>query len=342
MNQKKEHKASPVLGILAACLLAILAPMAMLTEILSLTTVLILPSIGLIWIDRWAGKKTAALSAMLMLMFTALMLGGSMMWMMFFTAVLPVIVILRAQQQPFFRQMQMGLAAFGTGIVISVAILYFNLGGNIIDRLMMQLPEALRSMPLEALEAPMANLGALLGKELTPESFYQLFDDLIAQRISLYQQLLPGMIFSGGLLSGVLCVWLSNYMRKRRGVEQEGGYRPLRDWALPASTVGGLLLILAVSCAVYAADLPMGETLFYTAYNLVGTAFCIQSLGSIARRVNQPQIGIQARRGIAVGVALIWILDGTLYLAIYGCASAVFGSRGALKALRNQHHSDEE
>lgn len=345
-EQNPKRKASLALGVIAAILLAMLAPMAMLTEALSLTTVLILPAIGLIWIDRWAGRKMAALSAVLMLLFTELLLGGPMMWMAFFTAVLPAFVILRAQQQPFFKQMQTGLAAFGAGIVIAVAILYFSVGGNIIDRLLQQLPEALRSVPLEVLEAPMENLGALMGRELTPEGFYQLFEDMIAQRIPLYQQLLPGMIFSGGLLSGVICVWLSNYMRKRRGTVQEGGYRPLGDWALPASTVGGLLLLLGVSCAAYAADMRMGETLFYTAYNLVGTAFCIQAVGSIARRTNQPQIGVQTRRGIAIGVALLWILGGTLYLAIYGCISAVFGSRGALKALRNEkqnkHHSDEE
>jgi len=319
-----------ILACLLGMLLAMAAPLAMLAEILTLSTVLLLPSIALIWLYRWGGKGPAMLSAVLQMAFTAMMMGTPFMWMAFFTTIFPVFMLASLDKKPFFEQLKISLGAFGAGIVISVVILYFSFGGNMIERFFLRLPEVMRAMPLEMISGPMQNFSEMLGRELTPESFFQVFEEAIVGLIPSYQLSLPGQIFSGGLLSTVICVWISNYMLNRCGASAEGCYRPLKDWALPASTTGGLLLITVVSYIIYAAGMKNGKALYFTVYNISITAFCIQTVGSIARKVSQPQLAARSRTGIVAGTILLCLLGGTLYIAIYGCASAVFGTYGAL------------
>ena len=316
------------------------APMVMMTELLSLTVVLLLPSIGLMLIYHWAGKGPALLSAVLQLVFDAMFFGGAFMWAAFFMTLVPVAVLIRCADRPFFEQMRISIAAFGIGVLAAVLALYLSYGGNMIERVLLELPRAVRTLPQEALGAAMESVSAVLGESMTVEAFYEVFDAMIERLIPYYQLNLPGLIFSGALASAVLCTGIGSWMRRRQGRAKPGTSVPLREWALPASTTGGLLLIAAVSYVLCLLGMQEAETVFSTVFSIAQTAFCVQALTSFARRMHPLPVKQGVRVAVVAVAAVLCLLGGGSYVALYGCASAIFGSRGALRQKMNNNGND--
>jgi len=332
-----------IAGCLLGVLLAVIGPLAMLTEILSLMPVIVLPAIGLVFLYRWAGRGPAALSAALQMAFCGRYLGGEAMWIAFFLSVLPLCMLFASEKLPYFEQMRRLILAFGFGVVAAVAALYFSFGGNMIERILLKLPDAARMLPREAVNGLMASYGAMAGNELDSEAFFEIFDEMIAALVPVYQLNLPGMIFSGALISAIACTALSAWMLRRQGRGETSAYLPLREWALPASMTSGLLLITTVSFIMSETGINNGETAFYTALKITLTAFCIQALASMAGRLHAWGMKTGARRALLVLAALLGFLGGSTYIALYGCASAILGSRGVLKQRyerMNKHNQD--
>lgn len=329
-------------GSALGVLLALAAPMMMMSELLSLMVVVLVPSIGVVLLYYWAGKGPALLSAVLQILFNALLFGGTFMWAAFFMTLVPVAVLIRSAQRPFFEQMRISIAAFGVGVLAAVLALYLSYGGNMIERVLMELPEAVRSLPQEALGTVMESVSAVLGESMTVETFYGVFDEMIERLVPYYQLNLPGLIFSGALVSAVLCTGISSWMRRRRGSAKPGTSVPLREWALPSSTTGGLLLICIVSYVLVLLKVRGAETVFSTAFSIAQTAFCIQALASFARRTYSLPVKRGIRVAIVAVVAVLCLSGGGSYVALYGCASAIFGSRGALRQKMNNNGNDTD
>ena len=135
----------------------------------------------------------------------------------------------------------------------------------------------------------------------------------------------------GAIVTAVLCTALGGYMRRRDDSARAGCYVPLRRWYLPASTTCGTLTMLAAAYIIYALGMQQGQTLYYTVYRIALTVFCIQAFASISRRLGRGAMRTGAQKAMLIGFAVLSLMGGALYLAIYGCASAVFGSRGALR-----------
>ena len=343
MNQEKMKPGvgRTLVGCLLAVLLALVAPLMVMTELLSLMMLVLLPSIGVVFLYRWAGRFPAMLCGALQLVTTAMYLGGTFMWIAFFMMLMPLVLLFRSEQKPFFAQMRVTIAGFGAGVLVSVLLLYFSYGGNMIERVLLELPAAMRELPAESVRTISESVLLARGSEMTVEEFYTLFDQMIAQLIPFYQQNLPGLIFSGALLTAVICAGLNAWMRHRRGLDAPGSYLPLREWALPASTTGGLLLIVAVSYVLDLLGMRNAETLFYTVYSIAVTAFSIQAVTSIARRMHASMARRGAKVFTVIGVALLCLLGGAGILALYGCASAILGSRGALRQrMKNRDDND--
>ena len=328
-------------GCLLAVLLALIAPVLVMTELLSLMMVVLLPSVGVVFLYRWAGRFPALLCGALQLAVSAAYLGGTFMWMTLLMMLTPLVLLFRSESKPFFVQLRIAIVGFGAGVLASVLLLYLSYGGNMIERMLMELPAAVRELPQESLRTVSESVSLALGRKATVEEFYELFDQMIAQLIPFYQQNLPGLIFSGALLTAVLCAGLNAWMRHRRGLDAPGSYLPLREWALPASTTGGLLLIEAVSYALELLGMKNAETLFYTVYSIAVTAFAIQAVTSLARRTHAGPAGRGTKIAAGIGVVVLCLLGGMGVLALYGCASAILGSRGALRQ-RMKNNGDND
>lgn len=332
-------------GMLLGAMLAFLSPIVLMTEMLSLSVVLMLPSIALVALNRWAGKGPALFSAIMQIMVSSRFLGSAFMWMSFFLTLLPVSLLIRHENKPFFTQVKISITAFCTGVVLSVAFTYFSYGGNIMDQLLLELPKLLRTLPVENLEIVMASYSNLIGEAVGAEEFYLIFDQMINGMLPVYRMSLPGLIFAGALVSAVICIALNGSARIKQGIAVEGSYLPVREWFLPGSATSGLLLMLAVSYAMSALKMRSGETLFYTVYDITVAAFCIQAFASIARRMHASNTKRGARVAAFVVLALLCLLGAAMVISLYGIASAVFGSKGMVRERmernnQNNNHID--
>lgn len=328
---KKIGVGRTIVGMLLGAVLALLSPIVMMTEMLSLVPVIMLPAIALVVLNRWAGRGPALFSAMLQLMFSARFLGNTFMWMAFFLNLLPVTLLMRHENKPFFTQMKISIAAFGTGVLLAVATAYFSYGGNMVERVLLELPKVLRTLPEESVRLAMGSYSAIMGNAVNVEEFYHLFDQMINAVIPVYKVNIPGLLFGGTLVSAVLCVGLNASMRNKQGIAAEGSYIPMREWALPGSTTGGLLLILAAGFIMSSLDVPQGDAVFYAVYDIALAAFCIHALCSMARRLHGSPMKHGLRVGFIAVMAVLCIMGASTYVSIYGVASAMFGSRGLLR-----------
>ena len=93
----------------------------------------------------------------------------------------------------------------------------------------------------------------------------------------------------------------------------------------------GLLLILLVSFVLGEAGMQGADVALQAVLDIAVIAFCVQALSSFARRLQQAGKSVGMQRGMIAVLAVLAWFGASLYLAIYGCASALFGSRGALK-----------
>ena len=329
-----------IAGIVLGALLAVVAPLFLLTQVFSLMTVVLLPAIGLVILYRWAGRGPALFSAMLMAAIDLRFMGVPMMLVMLLATILPPLLLMRVEDRPFFEQLRYAVAAFGVGVFAAVAMLYFSYGGDMIARALNLFTQAMRMQPEENLRTLMGTVGQLLGRALTVEDFYTIFDTMIAQLVPQFQLMLPQLILSGALITALFCAWVSNRMRARRGVAAPGSYVPLRDWALPASTTGGLLLILAVSGLMRLVNLKSADTVYYAVYGIAVVAFCTQALSSMARRLRLSPLRPGAQHALLIVTALMCFLGAASVAAIYGCASALLGSRGMVQQRARDRDND--
>lgn len=312
------------LGYLLAALLALAAPLIVLAELMWLLPVILAPSVGIALLFRWFGRGPALCAALLQIMAYAMLLGAMGMWIAVCASILPLVALMLASARPFFEQLRIAVAAFMLGVLLSVGLLYISFGGDAIARALQLLPRSLRTLPTDSLNNLLASLPAEITSGMTVEGFIDYFERAIAQLVPVYQYNLPGLLFSGALVTALICV---PTMAAGRGADS----RPLREWALPASTTGGLLLILLVSLVLSEAGMQGADVAFRAVLDVATVAFCVQALSSFARRLHQAGKSIGMQRGMIAVLAVLAWFGASLYLAIYGCASALFGSRGALK-----------
>ena len=318
---------APLLLLLALCPSV---PQMLVTGAITLAPAVLLPSIGLIALHRWMGRGPAMFSAVLMFTVDFLFMGPMIAFAALLASILPALLLLRWEDRPFFQQMRFSIAGFGVGMFAAVAVLYIGFGGNMIDRVLGQVPEMMRSFPAEGLMPSLEFMSETLGTTITLEDFYALYDAVIAQMITQYRLQMPECLLTGALITALACTWLSARMRPR-SVRASGCYAPLRAWALPASTTGGLFLMLAASLVLRFAGMEGAAIVFRAVYGIAVTAFCVQMLASMARRLHLSPMTVRRRRVMLIVTLALCFLGASLVAAIFGCASAIFGSRGVLQ-----------
>lgn len=341
MNQENQNRVGrTLLGYLIGTILAVLWPLLMITELMSLMAVIMLPAICMVFILRWSGRLPAIYSAMMLLVFSARYMGEVFLWVSFFSSVLPVLVLERSKSSPFFVQVRRSICAFGAGIVLSVATVYAEFGGDLIRRAFARLETALQLLPADALAGLASSYAAISGIEIGAEGFSAMFAEMMSALIPVYQLNLPGLILSGALITGVLCACINVRLSPEVAEDRENGLVPLREWYLPASATAGLLLLAAAAFLLSKLGVEGGNGALQASLSILATAFCIQTLSSAARRTYAAKLSRGSQTGIAVFIALLSMFGANTYSAIYGCASAVFGSKGALRQYAKQQKDD--
>ena len=332
-NQARTGGGSQALGYLLAVLIALVSPVALVLELMSLMPVLLLSSVAIVYLFGRYGRGPMLCCTLLQMLTHGYFLGSPMIWICMIAMVMPAFAVSReaAANRPFADQMRASLLRYVFGLVLGVFLLYNYYGGNFIANTITALKEQMLSVPQEYIVPALEPLKMVYGSEVTPEVIRQLIADAYDAVMPVYTLQLPGLLFSGVLATAVIAVTLANYQNVKKGKSAEGAYVPPREWYLKSSATWGILLMVLASYVLAFAGMKNAVTVNYAVLEVMITVFCVQALASLLRRLHASKFGKGARTALKVLLCIVLLSPSRDYLAMYGVLSAIFGSKGALR-----------
>ncbi|MDO4865465.1 MAG: hypothetical protein Q4C10_02835 [Clostridia bacterium] len=345
--------------VILAVIVGALLPVAAIFQLeLAVTLpVLMLGGVYAVFLHARAGWVPAGALIASALASAAWLLGFEPMLMLAAAAVLPALVVMRgvAQRQPFFRQLRQGLVAFVLGLLAAMLVAYATFGGSMISRFMDVVRQIIGRIPDASLQAMLDALrgalpeGAEMAETLTVENYRGMMMGALDMLEQFYAQMLPGALFSGALFSGALAVLWGNWTKARRGMATNDSFVGLSRWFLPANVAVGAIGLWLAGFILLNAGYGSGETVYATTNQIAGTAFYIQALAALDRRLIRGDRPLPRRRLAITLLVIASMLIRTVasVMTFVGLASALFGTRGAVKlwAQRRQgqdDHSDRD
>ena len=255
-----------------------------------------------------------------------------------------------ARKRPFFEQMKWGVVAYALGLVAAMLIAYISFGGGMIARFTDVLRAEFERMPdaalqpfVEAINSALSLSGAT-GQRYTVALYREQLDGVLDLMQQAYAQSLPGALLTGALLSGVISVLWGNWTMARQGLATNESFVGMTGWFLPAQLTWGLLGLWVAGLILAAGGYSAGATAYDATRSLACAGFFIQAMAALDRRMLRSgrELG---RRKLLIGLlcaAGLLLPDAAMLLAVLGAASALFGSRGALKRPANRDQSDRD
>ena len=287
----------------------------------------------------------AALSSTLWLM------GTPMMFMLLAAGVLPALVVmgLMAQKRPFFQQMRVGIAAHGIGLVAALLIARLSFGSGMVAQFTDVLRGEFARMPdstlqpfVEAMNSALA-LSGVQGVSYTVEMYRSQLSGVLDLMQQTYAQALPGVLLSGALLSGVICVLWGNWTMARLGLATNESFVGMSGWFLPAQVSYGALALWAAGILLMMAGYAGGATVYAAVCAIAGPVFILQALSAADRRMLRAGAPLSRRRVLITLLAVAALLLDSMAVALagIGAASALFGSHGAIKRNTGGDNDDQ-
>ena len=267
-------------------------------------------------------------------------------------SLLPAVVVIRgmAKKQPFFEQMRNGVMAFALGLLAALAVAYLSFGSGMIARFtelmrreFARMPDAAMQPIVDALNSTFS-LGGVSGNAYTVELYRTQLYGVLDLMEKAYAQALPGALLSGALLSGVICVLWGNWTMARLGLATNESFVGMSGWFLPAQITFGALGLWVAGLVMSYGGYSAGATVLQTVRQLAGTAFVIQALASMDRRMLASGRELSRRRLMItlMAVAALAFAEVAMILSIIGAASALFGSHGAISRRANDGHDQSD
>lgn len=343
-------------SVALALVVGALIPLIAVLQISLLAPVLMLCGILGVHFRARAGWPPAALLYAAALGSTLWLIGPVGVPLLLLAAILPALFVSRGvmQKQPFFRQLDRGVAAYAAGLVAAMVAAYAVFGGGMIARFVDVLREEFTRMPDAALQpfADAVNSALSLGGTQGAGTFtVQMYREQLAGILDLmqqtYAQMLPGTLLSGALLSGVLSVLWGNWTLARQGMATNESFIGIGRWFLPPQVTLGALGLWAAGFLLANSAYKGGATVYATIAELAGSVFVIQALCAVDRKLMAGG-GAAARRKLLITVlAVVALIFRGLasILSAVGVMSALFGSHGAFKLWtdrRQNNHTDRD
>ena len=317
-------------GCIIALATVLFTPFLMMGAAFSGTPFIVLPAIILPFLYCFGGRKTYIAAVVLQMVGSALLMGGAYMFIVLCAGVVPSLIIARGigMHRSFGDQLRGGIAVTAAGSILSALLTSVLIGGNIVDWLYSLLSQSLNTLPQAYLDMIAKSFESINGLKLSADQVTSLMNSAMTLILPDSKMRFPAALIGGAVLSGLLGVTFGNRYLYRRKLIPDTCYLPLREWALPGSVTGGLLLMIAVSFVLYNFDVKNSQAVLMVVLTLSEYAFCAQAFGSIARRAFAGTNRRGLRIFLYVALILAILLGGAFYVSIYGCASAIFGSRG--------------
>lgn len=349
-----------LLGILLGFLLPYITVLQLTLLPLWLIPVLLLGGVFMAWLHGWCGWVPTA-AFMTTLIFSALSVDIGAMWIVIACMVLPGIsdIVFMTRKTPFFRQLSAALIVHLLGLLCAIFVAYSRFGADMIAKLMASIQAQYAQMPdyviaeiIAYFNQSMGGMGTgASGGTMTVEAFRSALEGAVILMQQVYSENIPGSLLSGAVWSAVLAVLWGNWRMAKRGIATSESYVGISQWFLPPQVTVGALVLLLAGLVMTMSERGSGSTAWNACTSLASAAFTIQALASIDRRFKRRGVSTAGRKTrVGLLLALFWVLPlllGQGYGALpqlYGAASALFGSRGAVTLLRKkiEDHSDDD
>lgn len=244
---------------------------------------------------------------------------------------IPAIVIILGMRKGgvFFKQLTKGIAAAVAATVLAAVCMVALNGPDVIEMFVDQMRRNFTSQQ----ELFYQTLSAMFSAEMTLEQFAEMYYTSFNTLQVYYQYYLIANLLCGAIASACIAVLWGNWKIAKRGMATAESYRGLSQWYLPANTTWGLLLMLAAGFITSKIGADALQTVWIVVESLCQLAFVIQFLGALNRRMQNGSS--YAARTIMIALLLMMGYSTGLIeiMAILGGVSALFGSKGAAKAL---------
>lgn len=345
MNQFSEIKLSR--GKVAACsvlalVLGLLQPLALILQVMMPMPGVCIAMVAATVLYAGAGVIPATVFGLCAMLSVLLVFGWQPTLLFALLWVAPTHILIHGmhKKQPFFGQLLRGIVVAVSAAALAVIGLVLFYGQDVIARAIDQLRGTFSSQEdlfWELLQPMLQTSIDALSKDAFVEAYYEMFNMLQAY----YEYYLLANLLSGTAISAMLSALWGNWMMARRGEATRESLRGLGEWFLPHNATIGILLTVIVSRLLTMTSLAGAETAWIVVSSLAALAFAVQCLAALDRRMkaNGDRTGHRIAMltllvvcGSMMGSALLG-MDLLNVLAIAGCASALFGRRGAAKPL---------
>lgn len=352
MNARNENRPSVgrmIFSCIAALILGVLHPFLTVYQVMMPMALPCVGTMTAVALYASAGLPPVILLALAGTAVSWLGLGTSLTVVWMPLCILPAVVAIVQLRgvRPFFIQLRRVLIAClgGTAASVLLAALFF--GADIVSAMMTQLEAIFESIMPEIWKVYGPTL-ATSGVELTYEEFASTYFSMLKVMQQYYQLYLPANLLTGAALTGTISVLWGNWISARRGRATAQSFLGLHEWFMPSNMTYGVLMTLAAAFVLKLTPIQGSQTAWMAVEQLAELAFGFQALASNDRRMKERGSSRRRRTVMAVLVILCaWIFHLALLgvslaaiLAVMGCASALFGRKGALRAWldKNQNH----
>ena len=336
-----------VLGLLIGALL----PLVAVLQISMLVPVLMLGSIFAVRLKARAGWLPVGVLVAAELSATAMFVGIELVPILAAAAVLPALYVIRGmdRKQPYFEQMNGAVAAHVAGLLAAMLIAYISFGGSMVARFVdvlrmefAQMPDAALQPFADAINSALSLSGSIGLKLYTVEMYRTQLIGVLDLMQQTYAQYLPGTLLCGAMLSGVLTALWGNWTLARQGRATNESFVGMASWFLPARFTTGALVLWVAGLLLANSSYRAGAPAWNTIRQLAGAAFAVQALAALDRRMLSAGRSTRRRRVLVTLLAVLaLLLQGVgAMLGYIGAASALFGSRGAVRLWLEKHRDD--
>lgn len=276
------------------------------------------------------------ISSMVSSLFVFGILTGSILWLSWLIPAGALMMGIR-RGEPFFSQISKGIVIAVAAVIFALVGMTVKFGTDMVKLVIDQLRLTFESQQ----ELFWEMLSPMFNGELSQEQFVQVYYDMFNILQLYYENYLLPNLLSGAIIAVLISVLWGNWLKARRGEATNQSYCGMSGWYLSSNTTFGLLLTMGAGFVLSKTSVRGADMAWITVKSLGSLAFTVQCIAAMDRRMKSNGSGYVRRVVILVLLVAFGALCGALgYMAILGCASALFGSKGAAKPLINKFKDD--